>query len=206
MPTTAHLVLVEELERLDELKPEVLGQAAHVVVALYRAGLDYVGIDSALGEEAYALQLPGLLLKHADKLRADYLALLLGVRNARQLVKEAVHGVDIGEVRAQLVAENLYDLLALALTHKPVIDMDALQLLAHGLYKQRGDDGRIHASGEGQQHPAGAYLRAQGVKLCGDESLGELRGGNAFHLGSFVRISHNSLQIGNSIRISITWS
>ena len=50
------------------------------------ARLNDVGIDGALGQEVNALQLPGLLLENADKLRADDLALTLRVADAGQLV------------------------------------------------------------------------------------------------------------------------
>ena len=139
-----------------------------------------------MDEEAYAGELAGLLLEDTDELGAYNLALLLGVGDAGELVEEAVGGVDIGEVRAELVAEDLYHLLALALAHEAVVDVHALELPADGLNEQRGDDGAVHAAGEGQQHLAGAYLRAQGLHLFGDELLGELGRGDALHFGSNV--------------------
>ena len=56
--TQADLVLEERAQRLDELDPGVLGEAADVVVALdvgraavgCRCGLDHVRINRALGE------------------------------------------------------------------------------------------------------------------------------------------------------------
>ena len=57
----AHLVLEQRPQRLDELEVHVLGQAADVVVRLDRgrlaavaaAGLDDVGVQRALHEEAW---------------------------------------------------------------------------------------------------------------------------------------------------------
>ena len=54
----AHLVLEQRPQRLDELELEVVGQPADVVVGLDRrragaaAGLDHVGVERALDEEA----------------------------------------------------------------------------------------------------------------------------------------------------------
>ena len=191
----AHLVLEQELHWLDQLELQILRQAAHVVVALYRAGLNNVRIYRALGQEADALQLAGLLLEHADKLRAYDLALRLRVGHAGQLVQETVHGVHIGQVRAQLVAEDLDDLLALALAHQAVVHVHALQLLAHRLDEQRCDDRRVHAARQGQQHLAAAYLRAQGLYLLRDELLRQLRRGDSLHFRPFVPFhTYNSLQ------------
>ena len=57
----AHLVLEQRPQRLDELELQVLGQPADVVVGLDRrragaaAGLDHVGVERALHEEAHAV-------------------------------------------------------------------------------------------------------------------------------------------------------
>ena len=59
----AHLVLEQRAQRLDELELEVVGQAADVVVGLDRrragaaAGLDHVGVQRALHEEARVAEL-----------------------------------------------------------------------------------------------------------------------------------------------------
>ena len=59
----ADLVLVQQLDGLAKLKLQVLGQATHVVVGLHAIlGLQDVGIDGALGEEAdLVANLAGLL-------------------------------------------------------------------------------------------------------------------------------------------------
>ena len=88
------------------------------------AGLDDVGIDCSLGQEADALELAGFLLEHADEFSTDDLPLLLGIGYAGELVKETVHCVDIDKVRVQFVAEHLHDLLGFTLTEKTVIDVD----------------------------------------------------------------------------------
>ena len=144
----AYLVLIEELYRLDELESDVIGKTADVVVSLETLGLEYVGVDSTLSEEADTVELCALLIEHADELSADDLALLLGVRNAGELIEEAVSGVDIFEVCAELLAENVDDLLALTLAHETVIDVDAGELFADRLDEERGDYGGVDSAGE----------------------------------------------------------
>ena len=86
------------------LKSHVIRQAADVVVALddgriARAGLDNVGIDRALGEELrHPAELFGLFLKDADELRADDLALVLRIGDARERREEPLRRVDADKV------------------------------------------------------------------------------------------------------------
>src|SRR5215217_729064 len=89
----AHLVLEEVPQGLDEVEVHDLGEAAHVVVALYPGGvagaaLYDVGVERALHEECGVLELARLLLEGADELLTDYLALRLGVSDVRELVQE----------------------------------------------------------------------------------------------------------------------
>src|SRR5918998_3669704 len=87
----AYLVLEEVPQGLDEVEVHDLGEAAHVVVALYPGGvarpaLYDVGVERALHEESGVLELTRLLLEGADELLADDLALRLGIRDGSQLV------------------------------------------------------------------------------------------------------------------------
>ena len=128
-----NLVLVQKLDRLNELKLQVLRQTADIVVRLNAVALKNVGIYRALCEELNALKFAGLLFEHTDKLRTDYLALCLGIIDTGELIKEAVDSVDIHEVCVHLITENLNDLLGLALAQQTVIHMHAGELLADGL-------------------------------------------------------------------------
>ena len=78
----ADLVLVEQLHRLHQLKLQILGQAAYVVVGLDAVGFQNVGVNGALSQEGDALQLLSFLSENVDELLADDLALLLWVGNA----------------------------------------------------------------------------------------------------------------------------
>ena len=167
----AYFVLEKELDRLDQLKLQVLRQTADVVVRLDAVGLKDVGVDGALTEELDAVQFAGFFLKYADEFRADDLALLFGVGDARQLVEEAVYRVDIDEVRVHLVAEHLDDLLGLTLAEQSVVDVDTDELFADRLDQQRRDDRAVYAAGQRQQDFFVADLRAQFLYLLVDERL-----------------------------------
>ena len=84
-----------------------------LIVAAPRAaaGLDHVGVERALDEEARVLavasgELRRLLLEDADELGADHLALGLGLGDAAQPLEEARLGVDGDERHLEGVAEG----------------------------------------------------------------------------------------------------
>ena len=199
----AHFVLVEVLDRLDEpLEEDVLGKAAHVVVRLHglvaaHARLDDVGVDRALAEE---LDVAELLLEvardvgeHLDELAADALALQLGVGDALRLVEEALLGVDLDEVDAELALEDLLDLLRLVEAHAAVVHEHAREVLADGLVEQHRAHGAVDAAGHRQQHLLVAHLGADRLDLGLDvgldvQLLADFRGAFLFclvHLFSF---------------------
>ena len=174
-------VLIQELHGLHQFKIQILRQAAHVMVALHRAGFQDIGINGALGQETDAVQLPGFLGEYVDELLADDLPLLLGIRDAGQLIQEAIHRVHIDEVRAQLLPEDLDDLLRLALPQEAMVHMHAGELTAHRLDEQGGHHGGVHAAGQGQQDLIAADLFPQRLQLLGDERLRQGRGGDSLH-------------------------
>ena len=121
------------------------------------AGLDHVGIDGALSQEVHGANILGLLLKDADELLADDLALLLGLGDTGQLAQEALLGVHADKVDVP-AGESLLHLVALVLTHQTVVHKDAGELIAHSLGQKGGHHRGVHAAAEGQQHLAAAYL------------------------------------------------
>lgn len=86
----SHLILEEELERLDQLQTHISRQAAYVVMRLdpVRTGpsgagaLDDIRVDGALGQELEIAQPPCLALKDAHELGANDPPLFLRVRDA----------------------------------------------------------------------------------------------------------------------------
>lgn len=89
------------------------------------AALDDVGVNGALAQKLNAVQLPGLLLKDTDELRADDLPLPLRLGHAGQLVQEAVYPVHIDQVGVHLAPEDLDHLLRLPFAEQAVVDVDA---------------------------------------------------------------------------------
>ena len=174
--TGTHLILEELTQRLHEGKLQILRQTAHVVVRLnhlgrLRTALHDVGIDRTLTQEVDTVQLAGLLLKDADKLATDDLALLLGILHALELREEALRSIDIDQVGVELVAEYLNHILRLALAHQTVVYVYADELVANGLQEQRSQHRRIDTAREGQQHLLIAHLTTHKLHLVVDEVL-----------------------------------
>ena len=119
-----HLVLKQQLDGFNQLKLQVIGQTANVMMRLDRTRLYDVRIDSTLSQETDALQLTGLLLEYADELGTDNLALLLGVSHACQLVQEAVGSINIHQVGIQFVPKHAHHLLGFTLAQQSVVYMD----------------------------------------------------------------------------------
>ena len=156
---------------------------------LYAVGLQNVGINRALRQEANALEPRSFFIEHLDEFAADDLALFLRLGHAGEEIEEAIGRVHVNQVRVHLMAEYVDDLLALALAHQPVIDMHADELLADGLDQKRRDDGRVHAAGQRQQDLLIADLRADGLHLFFNKRIGERRRGDALHrFGADIRI------------------
>ena len=184
----SYFVLEQQLDRLDQLELQILGQTADVVVRLDAVcGLEDVGVDGALSEEGDVVELAGFFFKYADELGADDLAFCLGIGDACELIEEAVDSVDVDEVGVHLIAENLDDLFGLALTEKSVVDMDADELLTDRLDQKRRDDRAVNAAGEREQNLFVADLRTEFCDLFVDKRLREFRGGDSFHcFGSYI--------------------
>ena len=178
----ADFVLEEELHRLDELEFQILGQSADVVVRLDAVfALQDVGINGTLCEEGDVLLLARFFLKYADELRADDLALGLGLFDACELIEETIHRIYVDEIRIHFIAEDLDDLLGFSFTEKTVIDVYTDEILADRFDEERGNDGAVHAAGEGEQDFLVLYLLFDSCHLLCDEFLSECGGGDSFH-------------------------
>ena len=110
-PQLAHFVFEQIAQRLDQLKAQVLRQAADVVVQLDRGGravgcgaaFDHVGIERSLGEEMGPFDPRRLVGEALDERMPDPPPLLLRIGDAgqrRQKFVLGMHHVQIGlEVR-----------------------------------------------------------------------------------------------------------
>ena len=177
----ADLVLEQLTERLHQLEPQLLRQPADVVVrldgrarSLEAHRLDHVRVEGALREEArlapQALgHLLGLRLEDLDERRADDLALLLGVGDARQPVEEQGRRVDGHQVQVEALGECVLHLLELARAQQPVVHEYARQLVADGLVQERRGHRRVDAAAQPQDHVVVADLLADGGHLLVDE-------------------------------------
>ena len=143
-------------------------------------GLQDVGVDGALRQEAdLVANLACLLLKHADELGTDDLALCLGLGDVNQLAKEAIGRVHIDQVRVHLILEHVDDLLAFTLAHEAVVHVHADELLTDCLDEKGRDDRAVNAAGKSQQNLLVTDLLADCGNLLVDERLGKLGGGDA---------------------------
>ena len=99
-PRRAHFVLKEKPQRFDNLlKVHMVGQTADIMMRLNdrrlpETALNHVRIDRSLYEEVYRADFMRRFFKHADKFRADDLALLLGLRNTFELFIEPLLRID----------------------------------------------------------------------------------------------------------------
>ena len=134
------------------------------------AGLDHVGVQRALDEEASAS--PSLAAS-SSKTRMNSAPMILrlasGSRDAGELGEEAVLGVDGDERHLEVVAEGLDDLLALVLAHQAVVDEHARQLVADARCTSSAATRRVDAAGEAADDLAVADLGADALDLLLDD-------------------------------------
>ena len=176
----SHLVLEQLAEWFHETHVHPLRQPPHVVVRLDdvrlagrgAGGLDDVGVDGALREPRYSVELRRLLLEELDERTPDALALLLRIGDAGKGGEKAILGVDAPDVDPQMSGEGRHDLVAFVEPEQPVVDEDACQLVADGTVEKRRDHGGIDASREREQHPVGADRAAHPRDAVVDDRAG----------------------------------
>mmetsp|Transcript_38655 Transcript_38655/g.69275 ORF Transcript_38655/g.69275 Transcript_38655/m.69275 type:complete len:594 (-) Transcript_38655:193-1974(-) len=164
-PQRAHLVFEQLTQRLDEVKVKVLGETAHVVVALdsvavllvaarRRHRLDDIWVKRPLHQKLrpvakILLHLRAKLAKHVDKLGANRLTLGLRVRQALQPPQHALRIVNDGDGEVQVVLERLHHSLRLLVPQQPVVYKHAVQTVADDLVDKCGRHCGINAAREG---------------------------------------------------------
>mmetsp|Transcript_29 Transcript_29/g.56 ORF Transcript_29/g.56 Transcript_29/m.56 type:complete len:264 (-) Transcript_29:148-939(-) len=174
------LVLEELSHWFDELELHRGGKTTNVVVcfdgrrrALVGNRFYHIGIQGSL-EEILTLyphlgfDLRGFLLEDFDEHVPNDFSFLLGFSYPRELVQEAIGGVDAPEVHVALVAHALQAVLRLVFSQAPVVDHHGMEPVTDGLCHQDGGDGRIDAAAHGTHHVAVSHLFANVL----DELLG----------------------------------
>ena len=129
----------------------------------HRDALDHVGIERALHQEIRAAELRGFRVEHLDEQAADDLALLLRVRDARELGQEALAGVHRNQPQVQVRAERALDFGALAFAQQAVIDEDAGEPIADRALHERRRDRGINAAREAANRAPRADLFAHAL-------------------------------------------
>src|SRR4029079_14891822 len=108
-------------------------------------------------------ELARLVLKDADELAPDDLALLLGVLDAVEQLEKPVLRLHVHERHVEMVAERLDDLLGLVLAQHAVVDEDTGQLIADRLVHEKRGHGGVDTAGEGAEHALPANLSANAL-------------------------------------------
>ena len=139
---TAHLVLEEPLQGLAKLQVHLLGQSAHVVMALddharNAETLNAVWIDSALSQPLGIGNLLGLGVEHLHEITANNLAFLLWVAHALQVLEELVASVHAYHVESQSLV-SLHYLLELVLAQHAMVYENTREIAANSLVEQGG--------------------------------------------------------------------
>ena len=177
-PTARTSSLNRCAQRLDELEVHVVGQTADVVVALdvrvvAAAGLDDVGIERALHEEARVAEILRGLLEHADEELADDLALALRIDDVVERVEEPVLRLHVHEVDLELVAERVCSTCSASPSRSsPVSTKTHDELVADRLVHERGRDRGVDAARQTADHALGADLGADlGDRVLDDRDV-----------------------------------
>src|SRR5688572_910616 len=89
------------------------------------AALDNVRVGRPLHHEVDVAELGGRVFKDAHEGIADAATLLLRLRDALEVVKEAVAGIHEDELDAEVTTEGFLHLLRFALAHYAVVNENA---------------------------------------------------------------------------------
>ena len=143
-----------DLSGLDQLEVQVVGQAAHVVVALDGGGvgggtrLDHIGVQRALHQEPCVGNAAAGPLERPDELLAHHPSLGLGIGDAGQGGEELVGRVHAHKVDAEVAGEGLLHLVGLILTQQARVHQHAREPIADGPVHECGGHRGVHAAGQ----------------------------------------------------------
>ena len=163
-PQPPHFVFEQIPERLDELKAELRGKAADVVVQLDGGGwpvergatFDHIRIERPLCQEASVLDFLGLFLEAFDERVSDAAAFFLRLGDAFERFQESLFAGDNVEVRFEVPAELGDDRGLLLFAEQAIVHQYAGEPRSNRPVEQRRGDGRIDSAGEPADDAAAA--------------------------------------------------
>ena len=161
----ADFVLEQPLQRLAQTEVHLLGQTAHIVMALDGLArnvqaLDAVGINGALRQPAGIGYLVRFGIEDLDKIAADDFTFLLRLGHSLQILEELLTGIHANHVQPQTLVV-VHHIPELILTKQPVVHKDTGQVLADGTMQQHGGYRRIHTATQSQDNAVVAKLLLQ---------------------------------------------
>ena len=197
-----YLILEQHCEGLDELKLEILGKSANVVVRLNSLlalslllAFENIGINSTLCKIGYTLKRTRLICEYVYEFLAYDLTLAFGIGYSCEEVKESVRRIYVDEIYVHLILEDLNDVFGLVLAHKPVVNVDAIKLLADSLCEECCYYGGVNAAGKGEKHLLIANLLFDELYLLFYELVCELFVCNTLKIfGTYDVLHKNILQ------------
>ena len=188
----AHLVLEEPFQRLTQLQVHLLGQSAHIVVALdYLTGdveaLYTVGIDGALCKPFGSLYLLGFGIEHLYEVAAYDFAFLLRIGHSGQVGEELLAGIHTHHIQAKALIV-VHHIAELVFAQHAVVYEDAGEPVADGSVQQHGGHGRVDTARKTQDDLVVAQLAFQ----FGDGGID--KGGGAPVLLGTADVDHEVLK------------
>ena len=98
------------------------------------------------------LHLLGFFVKDFHEFLANDLPLLFWIRNTLQLAQEAISGINLDDLDAQVAAQGVHYLISLVLAQQAVINKDAGQLVANCLVDQNSRNAGVNPAGKAQDN------------------------------------------------------
>ena len=181
-----HFVFEQFAQWLQELQAQLLGQAAHVVVALDRHGFfalraaafNHVRVNRTLGQERGAFdgrsavnamfsstgcfELGRLFFEHIDKQTANDFPFGFWLAHASQLTQEQVTRIHANHVGVQLAHKHVHHHVAFIQAQQAMVHKHAGEFVANGAVYQGCGHGRIHTARQAQNNFFVAHLLANG--------------------------------------------
>ncbi len=145
----ADLIFKQIAQRLNQLKSQLCRQPPDIVMqfyicrrtAIFRTRLDNIRIKGTLGKELGIWNLRRLRLKSLDKLRADYLALLLRVRYTGQCPQKLLGPINNSQIYMKMVPESRHDIFAFIFSKQTIVNKNTDESFTYRLMNQRSYNG-----------------------------------------------------------------